>query len=95
MSKKARKVVSIDIELDKFEPIHLKLAEAKELYEQLHELFGKEIEHVHHYDRRWYQPYYTFTNAGPVVYGNSTSDDTFTGTVTSANTNMAVTYNDH
>jgi len=104
MSKK-RKVVSIDIELEDFEPIHLKMAEARELYEQLHELFGdKERDVEHHYHRPWYtQPYYTWYNGITTIPCNSGTTDTITitdasdcnyiGTATSNVTGMTVAYN--
>ena len=54
MNKKAKKIISIDIELEDFEPIHLKMDEAKELYEQLHDLFGDKQRDVQHYFYPWY-----------------------------------------
>ena len=68
MSKKAHKIVSIDIELEDFEPIHLKMDEARELYEQLHDLFGDKQQVVQHQYVPWYQqPYYTWYNQTPTV----------------------------
>ena len=98
MSKKAKKIVSIDIELEDFEPIHLKMDEAKELYEQLHDLFGDKDKDVQHHYYPWYnRPYYTWYNAVGAVPLNNTitlsgASDTLTK-VSSSNTNMTVAYN--
>ena len=97
--KKRNKVASIEIELEDFEPIKLKLDEAKELYEQLHTLFGdKEVKHVHHYDYWWNRPYYTVSSpsiwltdsSGTGVISSGTT--TTTSSVLSSNTGMKVTY---
>jgi len=104
MSKKT-KIVSIDIELEDFEPIHLKLAEAKELYEQLHDLFG-DTQVERHYHRPWYhQPYYTWYNsttpcntfvsqsASDTITISNASDCNYIGKATSSVTGMSVAYN--
>ena len=99
MSKKAKKIVSIDIELEDFEPIHLKMDEAKELYEQLHDLFGDKQTHYHY---PWYnQPnYWWYTGNAKIgtpragdISRNNFIDAVSTKTVASSTTNMAVTYN--
>jgi len=103
MSRKT-KIVSIDIELEDFEPIHLKLTEAKELYEQLHDLFGdKQRDVEHHYHKPWYhQPYYTWYNSIGAVQCDSVSgsantltlsDCDYIGKSTSSVTGMSVAYN--
>jgi hypothetical protein len=93
---KKKKIVSIDIELEDFEPIHLKMDEAKELYEQLHDLFGnKSVTYV-----PWYtQPWYYYSSGSPVwTHGQGTTSVSgsldFVGkSVTSDNTGMTVSYN--
>lgn len=101
MSKK-QKIVSIEVELKDYEPIRFTMDEAKELYEQLHSLFGdKTVRHVHHYDNWWRQPYYTwYSQSGeriPSTYtisGNSMSTNDLVGkAVSSGNTQMKVSYN--
>ena len=92
MSKKA-KILSIDIELEDFEPIHLKLAEAKELYEQLHELFGKkkDVQYI-----PWYtQPYWYYTGSPTIITGTGTTTTTngVLYSATSKETGMTVTCN--
>ena len=92
MGKKAKKIISIDIELEDFEPIHLKMDEARELYEQLHDLFGEKDVHYHY---PWYQqPYYYFTSTAPAVTTIDWIGATSTTTIVSSNnTGMQVTYN--
>ena len=102
MGKKAKKIVSIDIELEDFEPIHLKMDEAKELYEQLHNLFGDKQKDVQHHYYPWYnQPqYWWYTDSSPKITLTNATNSNFdlidcvsTTTVSSNATNMAVTYN--
>lgn len=89
---KKHKIVSIDIELEDFEPIHLKLSEAKELYEQLHELFGsKSVNYV-----PWYtQPYYWLSNNNQTTWTATSGfvDPSDNVAVKSNTTNMVVSYN--
>lgn len=87
----SKKIVSIEIELTDYEPIRFKMAEARELYEQLHELFGEKEQHIHNhnYPYWWNQPYYTWTNASDTI---TMVSDYAGGTVVSDQTNMSVTY---
>ena len=86
MSK--QKIVSIEIELKDYEPIKFTMDEAKELYEQLHSLFGEKVKHVHHHDW-WRRPYYTYyigiNSSGQPYLANTT--------VSSDKTKMKVSYN--
>lgn len=89
MGKKAKKIISIDIELEDFGPIHLKMDEAKELYEQLHELFGDKQAHWHqHWHRQPYYTWYNFDSVTPTIYGGLVNT-----TAVSNTTGMKVTYN--
>ena len=97
------KIKSITIELKDYEPINFTMDEAKELYEQLDSLFGKEIEHVHHYDYWYRRPYYWIGGASTIgnqlTWTNAVSNTTFSADdlagaeVTSSNTDMTVLYN--
>lgn len=74
MSKGKSKVVSIEIELKDYEPIKFSMDEARELYDQLHDLFGDKEQHNHYHGYRpWYtQPYWYSTAGGSItVSGNS------------------------
>ena len=100
MSKKAKKIVSIDIELEDFEPIHLKMDEAKELYEQLHDLFGDKQKDVQYHYYPWYhRPYYSFADQSGVgvLCNNSGIADAVSNvalnTIQSTETGMQVSYN--
>ena len=100
MSK--QKIVSIEIELKNYEPIKFTMDEARELYEQLHGLFGEKEQHNHyhsHYDRWWNRPYYTWYGASSTTPTNAVSstsisspDDLIGKAVASNNTDMMVTY---
>ncbi len=57
-------IVSIEIELKNYEPITFTMAEARELYDQLHTLFGEKTVH-HHYPWKW--PYTWTSAAGGVI----------------------------
>lgn len=101
MSNK-NKIVSIEIELKDYEPIKFSMDEAKELYEQLHSLFGEKQQHTHYHTYPWWQrPYYTWSNAtgNTIVPCNNTTvtsghvtNMTDTMTVRSSNTGMSVKY---
>ena len=96
----SKKIVSIEIELENYQPIKFTMAEAKELHEQLDALFAKKETPTYVYP--WYsQPYYTWYNATTTsdVRGASTPTTTIWGmgdiannTVSSDNTNMKVSY---
>ena len=96
MSK--QKIVSIEIELKDYEPIKFTMAEAKELYEQLHSLFGEKEKHIHHYRPWWERPYYNWnTSSGTIKCQNLENGNIYDAlmntTVASSATNMKVTYN--
>jgi len=81
------KIVSIEIQLTDYEPIKFKMNEARELYEQLHELFGDKEQHNHYHGSPWYQrPYYTWCNATNAVSttNNTVSTIPTSGTITCA-----------
>lgn len=102
-------IKSIEIELENYEPIDFTMDEAKELYEQLHSLFGPITVYP------WYQrPYYTWynTHTGTTTCNNiATSNSTEWTTmdmdlkeginclagyqVESKETGMKVTYNEN
>jgi len=100
MSK--QKIVSIEIQLTDYEPIRFTMAEAKELHEQLHDLFGDKEQHTHFHTNPWYsRPYYTWYNASNAVgtprqVGKTITiagQSDFVGkSVTSNNTNMKVSF---
>lgn len=101
-----RKIVSIEIELKDYEPIKFTMDEAKELYEQLHSIFGPKTVDHHHYYPWWNRPYYTWystvgsenstytvssANTSAVGIGNITTK-LLDQTVASTDTGMEVTY---
>lgn len=87
------KVTGLKLETENGKKIKLTLAEAKELYDQLEDLFGVEVEVEHHYHDHpyvWKQPY---------IWYNSTNSPWSTLTTTATNimavsgtTNMKMEY---
>lgn len=74
------KVTGLKLETAKGKKIKLNIEEAKELYEQLDELFGENTTVVNNYpyyywNRNWWNnsPYITLTGQSPSVWGNSTN----------------------
>ncbi len=68
-------IVSIEIELKNYEPITFTMAEARELYDQLHTLFGEKTVHHHH---PWKWPY-TWTNSNWRELGGTSVQSNATG----------------
>lgn len=71
MSKPKATITSITIQLTEYEPISFTMVEAKELYEQLHELFADKTKETHHYHplyEPWYQrPWVSWSGASASV----------------------------
>ena len=91
MAKKV-KVTGLELETKGGTKVPLSLDEAKELYEQLDELFGKKVEYVPGYPVRirpwWYQASPPYTVVGPYTVWNSGNANT----VLSNSTGMKVSY---
>ena len=67
MAKKKLKVTGLELETEDGKKVSLTLGEAKDLYEQLDELFSKEVPgpaypiYIDRYRPYWQQPYYSWT----------------------------------
>lgn len=85
------KVTGLELETKKGKKVSLSLEEAKELHEQLDELFGKETQYIPYYTGNW--PYW-YNSARP-IWGSSGYSHTVgvaANTVTSDSTGMKLTY---
>lgn len=91
--RKKIKVTGLELETKGGAKVPLTLEEAKELYDQLHDLFGKETEirHQWHYWRPWWdRPYVTYTTGASLTTGNLQASSY---TALSNTTGMKLTYN--
>ena len=80
MAKKKLKVTGLELETKDGKKVGLTLAEAKDLHEQLDELFGKEVPgpaypiYIDRWRPYWQQPYYSWTTTtGGMQVSNATS----------------------
>ena len=63
MAKRKLKVTGLELETKDGKKVNLTLSEAKELHEQLDELFGSKYNPSYPvYIDRWHQPYWYYTN---------------------------------